>query len=296
MSSKTLSASSIAGDAQGGGHDSPSPPRRVWPAAARTWAAGGSSSSRLLVPAGTTLGLLALWELCSRSGMLPAQLPPFSDVISWLFGQLDQSAFWTAVGQTVWQWFAGLIMGALLGGVLGIAIGAFAPVQRLLDVVLEFLRPIPSIVYLPIVILVIGTQPRTAIILAAVGAFWPMLYQTVYGVHAIDPQAIETGKVFGLTSRQRLFRIMLPSLLPYLATGFRIASSLALVVAVSIELIGGIPGLGAELNTYSQNSVYPAMYGVLLTSGVLGLLLNMLLERSERRLLRWHVSHRAVNS
>ena len=205
-------------------------------------------------------------------------------------------AFWTAVGQTAWQWFAGLIIGALTGVVLGIAIGALAPVQRLLDIVLEFLRPIPSVVYLPIVILVIGTQPMTAILLAGVGAFWPMLYQTVYGVHAIDPQAIETGKMFGLTSGQRLYRIMLPSLLPYLATGLRIASSLALVVAVSIELIGGVPGLGAELNTYSQNEVYRAMYGILLTSGLLGLLLSMLLERSERRLLRWHVSHRAMSS
>ena len=89
---------------------------------------------------------------------------------------------------------------------------------------------------------------------------------------------------------------MLPSLLPYLATGVRIASSLALIVAVSIELVGGVPGLGADMAAASQNGLYDAMYGLLLVSGILGLLLNAVLERTEKRLLRWHVSHRVVNT
>ena len=128
------------------------------------------------------------------------------------------------------------------------------------------------------------------------GAFWPLLFQSIYGVRAIDQQAIETGKVFGLSKRQRLWYIMLPSLLPYLATGVRIASSLALIVAVSIELVGGVPGLGADMAAASQNGLYDAMYGLLLVSGILGLLLNAVLERTEKRLLRWHVSHRVVNT
>lgn len=249
----------------------------------------------LLVPAATTLALLALWEVLTRAGALPSSLPPFTTVVSWIWHQLGQSAFWTAVGQTVWHWFAGLVLGGLAGMVLGVAVGAVPIIQRLLNVPLELLRPIPAVVYLPVLILIMGSRSQTAILLAAIGAFWPMLFQTIYGVHAIDPQAIETGKVFGLTPRQRLGRIMLPSLLPYLATGARISSSLALVVAVSIELVGGVPGLGAQLSSYSQNAIYPAMYGILIVSGVLGLILNLVLERTERRLLHWHVSHREVN-
>ena len=68
-------------------------------------------------------------------------------------------------------------------------------VQRLLNVPLEFLRPIPAIVYLPLLILVLGSRPQTAILLASLGAFWPLLFQSIYGVRAIDQQAIETGKV-----------------------------------------------------------------------------------------------------
>ena len=253
-------------------------------------------SPRLLIPVGTTIGLLALWELLARTGVLPAEVPPITDIVSWLVGQLGDAAFWTSVRQTVWQWFAGLIIGGLVGIGLGVTIGAVPFVQRLLNVPLEFLRPIPAIVYLPLLILVLGSRPQTGILLASLGAFWPLLFQSIYGVRAIDQQAIETGKVFGLGKRQRLGYIVLPSLLPYLATGVRIASSLALIVAVSIELVGGVPGLGADMAAASQNGLYDAMYGLLLVSGILGLLLNAVFERTEKRLLHWHVSHRVVNT
>jgi ABC-type nitrate/sulfonate/bicarbonate transport system permease component len=252
--------------------------------------------TRLLIAGGTTVGLLALWELLSRAGVLPDEVPPFSEVVSWLVDQLGVSSSWTALGQTLWHWFAGLIIGGFVGVVLGVTIGVVPFVQRLLNVPFEFLRPIPAIVYLPLLILVMGSRSQTAIVLACLGAFWPMLFQSIYGVRAIDQQAIETGKVFGLTPRQRLWNIMLPSVLPYLATGVRISSSLALIVAVSAELVGGVPGIGAEMAASSQNGLYDAMYGWLIVSGILGLALNFVLERTEKRLLRWHVSHRVVNS
>jgi ABC-type nitrate/sulfonate/bicarbonate transport system permease component len=268
--------------------------------AARAGRAGSArrrrGAPRALIPIGTTIGLLALWELLSRGGVLPDEVPPFTDIVSWLVDQLGDSAFWTALGQTVWHWFAGLLIGGVIGTVLGVAIGAMPIIQRLLNVPFEFLRPIPAIVYLPLLILVMGSKSQTAIILASLGSFWPMLFQTIYGVRAIDQQAVDTGKIFGLTPRQRLWNIVLPSLLPYLATGVRISSSLSLIVAVSAELVGGVPGLGAEMAAAAQNGLYDAMYGVLLVSGLLGLALNGVLERTEKRLLRWHVSHRVVST
>jgi ABC-type nitrate/sulfonate/bicarbonate transport system permease component len=254
----------------------------------RAWA-------RSLIPLGTTLALLAVWEVLTRAGVLPPEAPPFTDVVDFFVSGLSGPAFWTALGQTLWHWFAGLLIGGVAGVVLGVAIGAVPLVHRLLNVPLEFLRPIPPIVYLPLLILVMGAKSQTAILLVSVGALWPLLYQSIYGVQAIDPQAVETGKVFGLTRWQRLWSIMLPSVLPYLATGARIASSIALIVAVSVELVAGIPGLGAQLSEYAHYGVYPGVYSVLLTSGLLGLLLNAVIERTEKRLLHWHVAHRVVN-
>jgi ABC-type nitrate/sulfonate/bicarbonate transport system permease component len=265
------------------------PPVAAGAVRSRAWA-------RLLIPVSTTIGLLGIWELLARAGVLPAEVPPFTDIVRWLAGQAGDRAFSTALGQTVWHWFAGLVLGGVVGIGLGLAIGAAPVVHRLVNVLIEFLRPIPAIVYLPLLILVMGSSAQTAIILATVGAIWPMLFQTIYGVHAIDPQAVETGKVFGLSKRQRLRSITFPSLLPYLATGVRIASSLSLIVAVTAELVGGVPGIGAEIQAAAQNGIYDAMYGWLLLSGVLGLVLNLVLERTEQRLLRWHPSHRAVTA
>lgn len=253
-------------------------------------------SVRILVPLGTTIALLALWELLARTHVLPNEIPPFSEVIRWLAENGRDARYRTAIGQTLWHWFAGLVIGGAAGVVLGVVLGSLPLVQRLLNVPLELLRPIPAIVYLPLLILVMGSRSQTVIVLTALGAFWPMLFQAIYGVHAIDRQAMETGKVFGLSGRQRLWSIMVPSVLPYLATGLRIASSLALIVAVSTELVGGIPGLGAELGAASQNANYTAVYGLLIVAGVFGLLLNAALEGGERRLLRWHVSHRPVSA
>jgi ABC-type nitrate/sulfonate/bicarbonate transport system permease component len=247
------------------------------------------------LPAGTTVGLMALWELSTRVGWLPVEVPPISDVLGWLVGQLGGGWFWVTVGQTLWHWFSGLLIGGAIGIVLGSAIGSVPLVHRLLNVPLELLRPIPAIVYLPLLILVMGSQARTAIVLASVGAVWPMLFQSIYGVRAIDRQTVETGRVFGLTRVQIVRSIMLPSVLPYLATGARISSSIALIVAISAELVGGVAGLGSEISAAAQNGRYVALYGLLVVSGVLGLLLNMALERTEKRLLRWHVSHRVVN-
>jgi ABC-type nitrate/sulfonate/bicarbonate transport system permease component len=258
--------------------------------------ARGAGRLRPLLGTATTIALLALWELLARTGVLPDEVPPCSDVVSWFAGQLGDGAFWTALTQTLWHWFAGLVLGGAVGVVLGVAIGLLPVVQRLLNLPLEFLRPIPAIVYLPLLILVMGSRSPTAIVLSSLGAFWPMLFQSIYGVRAIDPQAVETGRVFGLTARQRLWSIQLRSVLPYLATGVRISSSLALIVAVSAELVGGVPGIGASIANASTNGLYDAMYGLLILSGILGLVLNFVLERTERRLLRWHVSHRVVNA
>ena len=282
--------------ASGTGTTVPVPSRRPTPSAVRS-RLRSTYWRRVAVPLGMTLVVVGLWELLARANVvLPEQVPPFSGVVRWLFEHGYEYRYRLAMWQTLQHWFAGLLIGGAAGVVLGVALGSLPFLQRLLSVPLEFLRPIPAIVYLPLLILISGSRPQTVIVLAAMGAFWPLLFQAIYGVRAIDPQAMETGRVFGLSRRQRGWSIMLPSVLPFLATGARIASSLALVVAISTELIGGVPGLGTELTAAAQNLNYTANYGLLAVSGIFGLLLNVVLERLEKRLLRWHVSHRPVTS
>lgn len=249
-----------------------------------------------LLPLVTTIAVLGVWELLARGGRLPAEVPPPSDVFTWLGEQVGTSAFWSSLWFTMSHWAVGLLVSVVAGVAVGVVLGAVPILQRLLQPTLEILRPIPSVIYLPVVILVWGATSRTAIFLVATAAFWPMLFQTFYGVAAIEPMLRDTGRLFGLSRMERITTITLPSVLPYIATGVRISSSLALVVAVGVELIGGIRGLGADLIAYDQNGAWEAVYGIIVLTGVLGLVLNLILERFERRLLRWHVSYRRTDA
>lgn len=253
-------------------------------------------SARWLLPVAATGVFLAAWEAAARVGPLPSELPPVTTIAGWLAGAVPTVGFWAAFGQTVSQWGLGLAAGAAAGIVVGLAIGAVPLLHRLFQLPFEFLRPIPAIVYLPLLLLLMGATSGTAVLLGAVGAFWPLLFQTFYGVSAVDPMARDTGRVFGLSARQRLVSITLPSILPYIATGVRIASSLALVVVVSVELISAVPGLGHELATYGLNGVYAGVYAMILVTGLLGMVANNVLQGLERSLLGWHTSHRPGQS
>jgi ABC-type nitrate/sulfonate/bicarbonate transport system permease component len=258
--------------------------------------ASGPGARRVLPswvsPTLTTIALLLVAEAGSRSGIFPNEIPPVSAVAAWLFEQGQTATFWQALGETATHWGTGLLVGGGLGVALGVIIGSVDILQRLLNSTMEFLRPIPAVVYLPLLLLMWGATGRVATTLAAVGAFWPMLFQTYYGIKSVDQVTLDTGRIFGLTTRQRLIRLTVPMMMPFVATGARISASLALIVTVSIELIAAIPGLGQELQVYAASGVYDGVFGLIAAAGVLGVLVNVVLESIERRLLHWHPSQR----
>ncbi|GAB3445736.1 aliphatic sulfonate ABC transporter permease SsuC [Streptomonospora sediminis] len=249
-----------------------------------------------LLPVLTTAALLGGWEALSALGALPVEIPAVSAVAGWLRGNAATAEVATAVAQTLGHWGLALLAGAAAGAAIGGAMAAVPAVNELLIGPVEFFRAIPVVVYLPIMLLLLGATPAVVVILAAVAAAWPMLLQTCYGVTDIDPVARDTARVFGLTPGQRLLQVVVPSVLPYFSTGVRIASAITLLAAIAIELIGAVPGLGSTLALHAANGRYEAMYGVIAIAGLLGVLLNGAFERLERRVLRWHPSHRPRNA
>lgn len=254
---------------------------------------GGEAAERLL-PLATVAIAFGVWEIIGHIPSLSTTLPPFSTVADWLLHQLATGGFWSSVGATVAQWAVGLAVGAAAGILLGLVIGFSEPLRLLLDAVVEFLRPIPFIVYLPLLLLLYGNTYTLAMVSVALGVVWILLFQTYYGCRDINPLLFDTCRVFGLSRAQRLSRLVLPSVMPYVATGIRIASSTAFLIAVSVELIGGSPGLGLQIGQAQSNSLYSAMYGYTFFTGLLAVAVNNALVRAERRGLRWHPSQRAA--
>src|SRR6478672_4224228 len=202
-----------------------------------------------VVPVVSIAAALGLWELVTRTGIIsPKDLSPMSTTLSELWRLAQTGTFWTQLGDTVRGWALGLGIAAALAVPLGILLGASDFAASAFRVPIEFLRPIPSAVLIPLLFLTLGSTLRSEVFLAAFGAFWPLLVQTMYGVHDVDPITLDTARSFRVGRLERLYRVTLPSALPYIATGLRISSTVALILAFTAELFMGTPGLGQQVN------------------------------------------------
>lgn len=237
--------------------------------------------------------VLLLFDVLPRIGLLPSEhFPPMSRILSRLGSEITEAAFWTALWNTLQGWALGLGIAAALAIPLGILIGSFRLLYKALRVVIEFLRPVPSVALIPLAILIYGADLESKVFLAAFASFWQLLVQTLYGVQDVDPVATDTARSFGFSRFQRLVYVTLPSTVPYIATGLRIASSVALILAVTAELIIGSPGLGRAINSAHSGGNVELLYALIIATGVLGLTLNRLFVGIERRVLHWHPSQR----
>ena len=153
---------------------------------------------------------------------------------------------------------------------------------------IEFLRPIPSVALIPLAVLVYGTGLESKVFLAVFASFWPLFVQTLYGVQDVDPVVTDTARSFGLGRFERIWRIRLPAAVPYIATGVRISSAVALILAVTAELVIGSAGLGRSISVAQSGGAIDVMYALIIATGMLGWLLNILATRGERRVLHWH--------
>jgi ABC-type nitrate/sulfonate/bicarbonate transport system permease component len=240
---------------------------------------------------------LAIWEIVSRTGLISqTDLPSMSTTMRELWELMHTRAFWTDFLYTLRGWALGLAIATALAVPIGILLGSSDFAASAFRVPIEFLRPIPSAVVIPLLFLTFGTSLKSELFLAAFGAFWPLLVQTIYGVRDVDPVTIDTARSFGVGRFERLWRITLPSALPYVATGLRIASSVALILAFTAELFMGTPGLGQATNYASSYALTDQLYAIAIATGFLGLAVHLLMSGLERRLLRWHPSQRRASS
>jgi ABC-type nitrate/sulfonate/bicarbonate transport system permease component len=237
--------------------------------------------------------VLGLFELLTRADVISSRhFPPPTEMFAALGDEVVTADFWAAVGNTMQGWAIGLAVAAAIAIPVGIVVGSSALLYRSVRAVVEFLRPIPSVALIPLAVLIWGSGLESKVFLAAFASTWPLLVQTLYGVQDVDPVATDTARSFGLSRGQRLVHVTLPSAVPYIATGVRISAAVALILAVTAELVIGAPGLGREINIARQGEAVDVMYGLIAVTGLLGWGVNIVFTRVERRVLHWHPSQR----
>lgn len=247
---------------------------------------------------GGVLVVLVLAELLTRLDILPSRfLPPPSVVFTTLLGQLGTAEAWWAILDTLRGWAIGLGLAVVIAVPLGLLLGSSELAYRATRPIVEFLRPVPSVALIPLVFLLFGRNLGDGkIFLATFAAIWPLLIQTIYGVRNVLPTQLDTARSFQIRRRDIALRVVLPSAVPYLATGIRIASTVALILVLTGEIVINAGGIGEQINLAREGGAVAVMYAFVVLSGVLGLLLNALFAWLERRVLKWHPSQRKAQS
>ncbi|KDA04806.1 ABC transporter permease [Microbacterium sp. CH12i] len=248
---------------------------------------------RALLGVAGIVTLFAVWEIAARLGIVdPRFLPPPTEVLPTLLTILTFGDFWAAVGTTMISWGLGLLIALVAGTALGIIVGLSPFMRRATHSTTEFLRPIPSVALIPLAVLLFGARIEASLLLIIYAAFWQIFIQVLYGVADVDQVAMATGRSYGFSTWQRVRSIVFPTTLPYLMTGLRLAAAVALILAVTAQLLIGTPGLGLEISKAQSGGQYTTMYALILATGLLGVLINMGARALERKLLSWHESVR----
>ncbi|WP_213454126.1 ABC transporter permease [Rhizomonospora bruguierae] len=237
--------------------------------------------------------LLILIEVLPRTGLVSARfLPPTSRIAAALADQARTAEFWRAIGDTLVGWGIGLAIAVVAGVVLGVLIGAVPLLRAATASTIEFLRPIPSVALIPLAVLLYANGLGSVLLLVVYASFWQVLIQVLYGVQDVDPVAEETARSYGLGAWARIRYVLWPAAMPYVFTGIRLAAAVALVLAVTAQLVIGAPGLGAKIAVAQTSNAVPLMYALIVVTGVLGVLINLAARVVERRFLAWHQSVR----
>jgi NitT/TauT family transport system permease protein len=246
------------------------------------------------------IGALVLFfalEALTRAELVNSRyLPPASTILATTVGLLVDREFLGAALGTVVACVIGLAIATLIAVPLGIVLGSSRRGYLASISAIEFLRPIPSVALIPLVIVLRGRGLEMKVDLIVYACLWPILFNTIYGMHEVDPVARDTARAFGYRPLEVLRRVSLPSAAPFIYTGIRVSSAIALILAISAELIaGGAEGIGTWMYLRSQSDTgREFVYAGIVFAGLIGLAVNWLLVAGERRMFAWHQRVRAA--
>jgi NitT/TauT family transport system permease protein len=249
--------------------------------------------------------LLILWEAGSRFGLfsevllpsptavaikwwaylLPAQPQEAGQsTLAWLLsGELPHDAY-----SSLFRVIAGFLIGAGLALPLGLLMGASPRLYALFNPLMQILRPIPPIAYIPLAILWFGLGNPPSFFLIAIGAFFPVLMNTIAGVRQVDGIFLRAARNLGVNQWTMFTRVILPAATPYILAGVRIGIGTAFIVVIVSEMIAVNDGLGFRILEAREFMWSDKIIAGMITIGLLGLFIDTAVSRLNNHLLRWH--------
>lgn len=261
----------------------------------RQWGRLKPTLLALIVPALLLLG----WHLAVLGGMtrlIPSPAEVAEYMVDFAVGGIWDDAFSATLHLHLWasmqRVYGGFLLAAAVAVPLGLLIGRNETVRQLLDPFLQLMRPIPVTAWLPLSMILFGLGSRSAFFLVFLGAFYPILLNTVFGVKNVEPRLFEAAAMLGCRGRAQFFKVVLPAALPSIFTGLRLGLGLAWFVIVVGEMTGVPQGLGAVIMDGRTLSRTELVICGMIVIGIAGFVSDRIIVALMNRTLRWSPMHR----
>ena len=235
--------------------------------------------------------VLALWSAVSAtvSKDLPSPMRTWQESKVYVLqpfekrGEMDQGIGRMAA-YSLWRVAQGFLLAIVLGAPLGFLLGSSPTLSRMFDPVIQVLRPISPLAWLPLGLILFRRSEPAALFTIALCSMWPTVINTMQGVRSIPQDYINVAKVLRLSVWKRFTKVTLPATMPFMFTGFRLSLGLAWLVIVAAEMLTGTPGVGGFLWQEYNSLIYSHILLCIVTIGVVGFSLDRLMGLAETRL------------
>jgi ABC-type nitrate/sulfonate/bicarbonate transport system permease component len=264
--------------------------------------------TRFLLRWGVFAAAVSVWQLVTEVAVPEDEkvyFPPPSVIAHrfyqlWLSGPADHGFLTPAVAAdivpSVERMLAGWLLAAVIGVGLGVLLGRLPAVLDYVDPLIQFFRAIPPPALIPVFIVLFKLGPAMRLAVIVSGVVWPILLNAIDGARTVEPLRLDVARVFAVTPWRRLRGIILPAAGPKIFAGLRVSLSMAIILMVISEMVGGTDGIGYRLFTTKDSFQLPDMWAVIVLLGLLGYTFNALLLGLERRVLAWQRAERRVEA
>lgn len=247
---------------------------------------------RLALSLALPLALVALWQGLFQAGLIrPILLPPPGRVAAAFVELAASGDLLRHVAVSLLRVLEGFTVAALAGLALGLAMGLWRGVDHAVDLLIQLLKPIPPIAWIPLAILWFGIGEAAKVYIIFLGAFFPILVNTIDGIRQTDHRFVELVRILEVPRRRFILKVVLPGALPAIMTGLRVGIMVAWMCVVASELIAASSGIGYLIMDARQLSQTDVVLVGMITIGALGKVLDVLLKAAERRLITWKTSY-----
>ncbi len=246
-----------------------------------------------LITLGLVAGFLLIWELLARLGKIsPIIFPAPSLILRTFVDSFINGEFTKDLFISLTRIFSGVLVGGGAGLVMGLIMGWSRTTRKILDPIVAALHPIPKFALLPMVLIIVGLGESSRTVMVSIGAFFPMLVNTMTGVLQINPTYYEVVQNYGATKFDIFRKVVLPGSLPYVMTGARLSIKSAMTITIGVEMVFGNTGLGSILWLAWETMRLVYMYAALLIVSIIGLGSVLLLDALKKMLIPWHHENR----